>query len=171
MRLSYDESFTLLKERVDVMGDPQPVVVRPPRHDEEKMGPTIFRIFVEDVSMEELTVPGLYVGRSEIANVSFQRTDLHFSTFNWTDILDCDFSESDLSGADLRACRFERCNFKNSNLSGADLRGSSFEACSFEDAIMRGAKLRSTDEQQLQLTPAQRAEAIWSHEAPEPGGG
>jgi uncharacterized protein YjbI with pentapeptide repeats len=105
-----------------------------PRHDDENMGPTIFRTLVEDVSLEEMSVPGLYAGRSEIANVSFRRADPHFSTFNWTDVLNCDSTKSDLSGADLRAGRFERCNFKSSNLSGADCRGSTLETCSFENA-------------------------------------
>ncbi len=171
MRLSYEESFALMKERVDIMGEPRSAVGRPPRHDDEEMGPTIFRTMVEDVALDDLTLPGLYVGHSEITNVSWQRADLHLSTFNWSDVVACNFRGSDLSGADLRACRFERCDFKDANLGGADLRGSTFEACSFENAILRGAKFKSTDQRELRLSREQSVEVIWSVEARESGGG
>jgi hypothetical protein len=142
MRRSYEDSLAELRGCVEILGDPQPRVTRPPRHDDEDLGPSIFRTLVEDVALEDLTLPGLYVGRSELKRVSFRGSDLHLSSLNWSDIRDCDFSASDLSGADLRACEFVRCTFAGGDLSSADLRGSGFHGCVFRgrsDARYRAA--------------------------------
>jgi hypothetical protein len=84
MPASYDSSFLLFKERVGGIGDPQSVVSRPPRHDDQLLGPSIFRMLVEDVRLEDVTLPGLFVGRSEVRRLSFRGSDLHLSTFNWS---------------------------------------------------------------------------------------
>lgn len=182
MRSTYDSSFLLLKERVEVIGDPQPEVSRPPRHDDEEVGPSIFRLLLEDVKLEDLTLPGLYVARSELRRVSFRGSDLHLSAINWTDLSDCDFSGADLSRSDLRACKFVRCLFRNANLAEADLRGSAFEGCEFADALMAGATLfrrprllgllnAGDDQEALPLSKVQRAAITWSSDSSEPGGG
>ena len=182
MRPSYDESFAILKDRVEMTGDPRPGVTHPPRHDDENPGPSMFRILVEDVSLAGLTLPGLYVARSELRRVSFRGSDLRLSAFNWSDVSECDFGGADLSRTDLRACRFVQCNFSAADLSEADLRGSTFEACAFDRAMMRRAKLhrrrallgllkRGPDQEGLPLSADQRSEIAWSEEAPEPGGG
>lgn len=179
---SYDDSFAHLRSQIEIIGDPRPAVDRPPRHDDDNPGPSIFRSWVEDASLGDLTLPGLYVGRSDVKRVSFRGSDLHFSCFNWSDIIECDFGWTDLSRSDLRATRFARCDFSNANLSGADLRGSRFESCIFEGASMRGAILYGrrkllgllaigSDQRALPLSPAQRLEVHWSAEAPQPGGG
>lgn len=182
MRMPYDQSFVILAERVEISGDPQPTVTRPPRHDDEAPGPSIFRQRLDDVSLTDLTLSGLYIGRSELKRVSFSGSDLQLATFNWSDLADCDFSGADLSGADLRSCRFLRCRFPSANLAGADLRGSSFEGCDFADAVMAAAKLHrrpkvlgflklGSDQTNLPLSGAQRREIDWSAETPGPGGG
>lgn len=182
VRTPYDQSFAILTERVEVIGDPQPSVTRPPRHDDETPGPSIFRQALQDVSLPDLTLPGLYVGRSQLKRVSFRGSDLQLATFNWSDLFDCDFSAADLSGADLRACRFVRCQFRSANLAGADLRGSSFQECDFVDAVMAAAKLHrrprvlgflklGSDQTGLPLSSAQQREIDWSAEVPAPGGG
>jgi uncharacterized protein YjbI with pentapeptide repeats len=182
MRTSYDSSFLVLRERVEIIGDAQSEVVRPPRHDDQEPGPSIFRMLVEDVKLEDLTLPGLYVGRSELRRVSFRGSDLHLSAINWSDLADCDFGGADLSGSDLRACKFVRCLFRGTNLAHADLRASVFEGCDFADAVMTGASLfrrskifglfRAGDDQQsLALSVTQREAVSWSRNNPEPGGG
>ena len=182
MRPSYEVSFGTLKNRVEIIGDPQAQVLRPPRHDDETLGPSIFRLLLEDVDLAGLTLPGLHVGRSEMRRISFGGSDLHMSTFNWSDLIDCDFSGADLSGADLRACSFVRCLFRGANLARSDLRGSNFEACVFDNAAMAGTTLYrrgralgffkvGTDQESLPLSAAQRAGIAWSAEAAEPGGG
>jgi uncharacterized protein YjbI with pentapeptide repeats len=182
MRATYDGSFLLLKERVEIIGNPQSKVSRPPRHDDEELGPSIFRMLVEDVALEDLTLPGLYVGRSELRRVSFRGSDLHLSAINWSDLADCDFSGVDLSASDLRACTFVRCVFRGANLARADLRGSKFEGCDFVDAAMAGASLfrrprvlglfrAGGDQQSLALSASQRAAISWSGDSPDPGGG
>jgi BTB/POZ domain-containing protein KCTD9 len=172
MRLPYEKSFARLREVVDIMGEPRPAVTEPPRYDDAEMGPTVFRMLVEDVSLENLTVPGLFVGRSELLRVSFRGTDLRLSTLNWSNFLDCDFREVDFSGADLRACIFVRCSFARANLEDTDLRVSTFEGCSFDGAIVRGMKLCSlSDQKRLLLSREQQSEVNWLVDAPEPGGG
>jgi hypothetical protein len=179
MRSTYNSSYMLLKDRVDILGEPQPQVTRPPRHDDEKPGPSIFRLLLEDVKLEDLTVPGLYVARSELRRISFRGSDLHMSAVNWCDLLDCDFSAADLSGCDLRASTFVRCVFRGASLAGADLRRSVFEGCEFADAVMTGAVLfrrrklfglftAGDDQQALPVSPAQREVISWSSESPEP---
>jgi uncharacterized protein YjbI with pentapeptide repeats len=182
MRAGYRESVAVLAERVDITGGPLPSVTRPPRHDDEELGPSVFRSLLQDVSLEGLTLPGLYVGRSELKAVSFRNSDLHLSAFNWSDLVECDFAAADLSGADLRGCRFVRCTFRGANLSTADLRASSFDGCAFEGAVMRDARLyrrpkilglirAGPDQTGLPLSEEQRREVEWCVKAPEPGGG
>jgi uncharacterized protein YjbI with pentapeptide repeats len=182
MRASYRESVAVLAERVEIMGGPLPSVTRPPRHDDEALGPSVFRLSLQGVSLEDLTLRGLYVGRSELKAVSFRNSDLQLSAFNWSDVVDSDFTAADLSGADLRSCRFVRCTFRGANLSTADLRASSFEACVFDDAVMRGARLyrrprilglikAGPDQTGLSLSDEQRRQVEWCVDAPEPGGG
>ena len=181
-RASYGDSISVLKDRVDVIGDFQAQVSRTPRHDDDEPGPTIFRMLVEDVDLANLTMPGLYIGRSHLRRISFRDSDLHLSALNWSDLEECDFSETDLSRSDLRACTFVRCLFRGANLAHADLRGSTFKECRFERASMQGATLSqaprllrlvrlSSDQTSLPLTPHQRAEVTWSGEKREPGGG
>ena len=182
MRIDYGRSLALLRERVEIIGDAQPSVVRPPRHDDESLGPSIFRQLVGDVALADLTLPGLYVGRSELRRVSFRGSDLHFATFNWSDFADCDFTAADLTGADLRACQFVGCTFRDADLSSADLRLSTFDRCTFERALMRGTKLHrrprvlgffrcGPDQTHVPLVDQQRREAEWCPDLPEPGGG
>jgi BTB/POZ domain-containing protein KCTD9 len=181
-RPSYTDSVAVLKERVAILGDALLLVDRCPRHDDGVVGPSIFRMLVEDVSLAGLTLPGLYVGRAELRGVVFRDADLHLSAFNWSDIVECDFTGADLSDADLRACGFVRCSFRGANLAGADLRASSFEGCSFEGANAVGARLHrrskafgfiptGADQQSLPLTAEQRSVVQWCRDAPEPGGG
>ena len=180
MKPPYEQSVAILKERVEIIGEALSSLDRRPQHDDEEPGPSIFRMYVEDVSLDGLTLPCLYVGRSELERVSFASTDLYLSTMNWSDLLSCDFSGAILAAADLRACQFRKCTFREADLSDADLRGSSFEDCVFENAIMRGAKLYRpvkrfgvwrAGQESLPLSADQRAEIAWCGDAPKPGGG
>ena len=177
MNRSYAESFALLQERVELIGEARPEVSRPPRHDEEEPGPSIFRYVAEDEDFPALTLPGLLVGRSSLVNVSFTGSDLRLSTFNWSDFTDCDFSGCNLAGSDLRACRFSDCSFENADLTGTDFRRSEFRSCNFTGARMAGAKvvraswLSRLTGHRLGLTREQRAEVTWSKPGTEPEGG
>lgn len=182
MRASYDSSFATLQDRVEIIGSPRPDVSRVPRHDDEEPGPSIFRLRLEDVGLTDLTLPGLYIARSELRRVSFRNSDLHLSGFNWSDFLDCDFTAADLSRSDLRACRFTRCMFRAPSLALADLRGSTFSSCSFDEADMHGTILFGRrrwlgvlkighDHHSLPLSAQQRAHVSWSAESEMPGGG
>jgi BTB/POZ domain-containing protein KCTD9 len=181
VRRPYDQSVAILKERIDVIGEPLASLDRRPQHDDEVLGPSIFRMIVEDVAVNELSLPCLYVGRSKLQRVSFTSSDLHLSAINWSDLVECDFSRASLVDADLRACKFASCVFTGADLSGADLRGSSFEGCTFEGAIMRGTQLYrprkrfgvrlGATQETLPLSDGQRAEVTWCEDSPEPGGG
>lgn len=171
MRRSYAESFTVLAEAVEIVGDPKPDVARPPRHDDADFGPSIFRALVASTDLSELTLPGLYVGRSELRQVFFADSDLHLSTFNWNDLVDCSFYLCDLSGSDLRACVFERCSFTRADLSRADLRHSTFGGCDFTGANLAGATLHDSQREIVHLSEEQAAAVVWTDAASEPAGG
>lgn len=170
MRRSYEESFATLAEAVEIVGEPRPVVTRPPRADDQEFGPSIFRSLVEGADLSELTLPGLYVGRSELRRVYFAGSDLQLSTFNWNDVSACSFYRCDLSGADLRACSFERCAFTQADLAQADLRHSSFKDCDFTGARLDGAMLFPHQRPLLRLAPEQDGVVAWSDESAEPSG-
>src|SRR5688500_12362861 len=106
---TYEDSVLLLKERAGAMGDALPLVQRVPRPDDDPIGPSFFGPRWEVVVLAVLSLPGLYVSRSQLARISFRSSDLRLAAFNWSDVLDCDFHGADLSGAALRSSRFTRC--------------------------------------------------------------
>jgi hypothetical protein len=171
MRRSYHESFAVLAEAVEIVGEPRPVVTRPPRADDLEFGPSIFRTLVEGADLSDLTLPGLYVGRSELRRVFFAGSDLRLATFNWNDVAACSFYRCDLSGADLRACSFERCSFTQAELSQADLRHSSFKDCDFTGARLGGTLMLPNQRALMMLSPDQDSVIAWSDETAEPTGG
>jgi pentapeptide repeat protein len=146
---------------------------RMPSHDKETLvGLRFFRTGLEDESLDGLTMPQTYFGRSEFRRVSFRNSDLSESRMCWNDWLECDFSEADLTGADMRGSVYERCRFAQALLAGADLRWSQFEGCDFTGAGMRGARLAYRQGADLPLTERQRNEVDWQTEdGPEPPGG
>jgi BTB/POZ domain-containing protein KCTD9 len=176
MNRPYAESFALLQERLELIGEPRPEVSRPPRHDDEEPGPSIFRYVAEDEDFMALTLPGFFVGRSSLVNVSFTGSDLRLSTFNWSDFTACDFSGCNLAGSDLRTCRFNDCSFENADLTSADLRRSAFRSCNFTGSRMAGTKIVRASwlsrlvGRGLGLTREQRAEVTWSKPGVEPEG-
>jgi pentapeptide repeat protein len=188
VRPSYADSIRILDDRVGIIGDALPSVDRVPRHDDDIVGPGIFRTRVEDVSLAGLTLSGLYVSRSLLSRISFAECDLRLAAFNWNGVADCDFEGADFAGADLRACEFVRCSFRRASLSDVDLRCSTFRACRFDDANLAGARLyrlpgllglfprlimvpRLGFQADPRLTPAQRAQVRWCRDAPVPAGG
>ena len=179
MRKSYRESFEFLAQIVELMGQPRPDISRPPRHDDEELGPSLFRSLVDGVEVSELTLPGVFIGRSQLTSCSFTDSDLHWATFNWSDFLRCEFTACDLSGSDLRACKFEGCSFRDVNLSGVDLRGSSFDGCDFEGARCDGLVLYrrggllglGVEETEVPLSKEQRGRVSWTSEYIPPAGG
>jgi uncharacterized protein YjbI with pentapeptide repeats len=170
MRKSYAASFEELSEAVELVGEPRPEVLRPPRHDDRDVGPTIFRYAVSSVDLFDLTLPGLFVGRSELRHVSFTGSDLHNSTLNWNDVQACDFSGCDLSGSDLRGCSFESCSFASADLARADLRHSAFSDCDFRDAKLDGVILSGDQGRALGLAEDQSRRVAWTDEPDEPQG-
>jgi uncharacterized protein YjbI with pentapeptide repeats len=181
MALTYHESVAVLKDRVEIIGDALPQVTRVPRPGDDTIGPSIFRMGIEDADISGLCLPGLYVGRSILTRVTFRATELRLSAFNWSGLHDCDFSSSDLRQADLRSSRFIRCSFDGADLEGADLRGSSFDHCSFVGARFQSALLQrgralswlgiGRRQESLSLSPEQRALVDWRADAPEAPGG
>jgi uncharacterized protein YjbI with pentapeptide repeats len=161
-RLNYQESFLRARSACDLTGRPKPEAVVRPRHDDEDLGPSIFKYRLEDCDLGQLTLYGLFIGRSELRKVQFRGTDLHLSTFCWNDFIGCDFSEADLSQSDLRASTFDACSFRDANLEGCDFRQSMFDACLFEGARMSGAVLTFGQEPGLNLSPEQRKSIRWT---------
>ena len=191
MRRPYEASFEALCKAVPVVGEPSPRVLRRPTEDDDEPGPSIYWETVEDVRLENLTLPGLFVGRAGLRRVSFAGSDLRLATFSRSQVSDCSFVACDLSGADLRGCAFSRCSFRDADLSRADLRSSSFDRCDFSGARLDGAVLfrrsgwfwrltrsalpfawAAPDQAGVPLSDEQRAQVYWNdHPAPPVSGG
>lgn len=171
VRLMYDASFEVARSAIGLGGAPQPGVARRPSYDDEKPGPGLFRAAVMEQGLENLTLPGLYIGRSEVVDVCWCGSDLHLSSFHWSDFERCDFSGCDLHDSDLRACNFRDCNFRGADLRECDLRGSGFEGCDFTNARLDGALLLDSPRGELALSAEQQAAAKWTSEYEEPPGG
>lgn len=171
-RASYTESCRILqsKELLESAELP-PLPDRGPRHDDEQLGVSFFRTRLADVTLDGLTLPRTFFGRSEIRSVSFRDTDLSESTANWNDFIDVDFSAADLSRADFRASVFQRVSCRGAGLRGADLRHTQFQGCTFTDADMAGARLTRSFGWLFRLSRAQRAVIDWQSAGPEPEGG
>ncbi len=127
---------------------------------------------VEEHSLENLTLPRTFFGRSEIGPISFQNTDLSESTLCWNDFIEVNFTDADLSKSDLRASIFKHVAFVRTNLRDADLRRSRFEACDFTDADMIKAKLTREQGGRIHLSDEQRKMIDWQEsEGDKPLGG
>jgi hypothetical protein len=167
----YDRSFALLRERAGLAGNPRPRVRRRPQCDEDPPGPSLYRTAVSDQRLERITLPGLYIGRSNVTDTTVAGAVLHHSTFNWSDFRNVDFSRCDLRDSDVRACRFESCSFTRANLSQCDLRGSAFLGCDFAGTKLNKALLLESQRKELPLSPEQEASVRWTEEHEEPAGG
>jgi uncharacterized protein YjbI with pentapeptide repeats len=172
-RLSYEDSCRMLQDQgVIGAGDIPPLPQRPPRHDDEVLGVGFFRTMLADASLEHLSLPRTFFGRSEIRSISFRDTDLSESTANWNDFIDVDFSSADLSRSDLRACLFERVKFVGAFLVGTDFRYCGFKNCDFSKADMADAKLTRKIGTSLRLSLEQQNVIDWQAEdGEEPEGG
>ncbi len=188
MRKPYEASFETLRALVPIVGEARPRVFRCPREDDDEPGPSIFCETVGDVRLENLTLPGLFVGRARLLRVSFAGSDLRLSTFNWSHLTDCSFAACDLGGADLRGCVFSHCSFRDADLSRADLRSSTFAGCDFAGARLDGAVLfrrpgwfwrlvrsalpwTAPDQTGVPLSNEQRASVSWSSQPARPDAG
>ncbi|NOS99678.1 MAG: pentapeptide repeat-containing protein [Phycisphaerales bacterium] len=171
MRLAYNRSFEFVKSAIGLDGAPRPDPAHRPRYDDERRGPGFFRASVVGQRFENLTLPGLYIGRSELRDVSLVDSDLHLSTFNWTDFERCDFSRCDLHASDLRGCNFKDCSFTEADLTKADLRCSGFEGCEFSGAKLAAAMLHDGQRHEINLTDEQFGVVEWTQNLEEPEGG
>jgi hypothetical protein len=172
-RLPYEDSCRALQsQQIIDGGDIPPLLQRAPRHDDDVLGVGFFRTMLADSSLEHLSLPRTFFGRSEIRAVSFKDTDLSESTANWNDFIDVAFSSADLSQSDLRACLFEGVKFVGASLVGADLRYCGFKSCDFSAAEMTDAKLTRKAGASLRLSVEQQSAIDWQAEdGEEPAGG
>jgi uncharacterized protein YjbI with pentapeptide repeats len=172
-RLSYEDSYRFLqREGWEGTGEILQIPERPPRYDDEVLGLSFFRTWVEEAALENLTIPRTYFSRSKISKTSFIGTDMTESVANWNDFEDVDLSSSDLTGVDFRACTLRRVRFDNALMTNADLRFCEFEECTFVGADLTGAKITREAGVLLGLSPEQHEQVSWQEDdGPEPEGG
>jgi hypothetical protein len=122
--------------------------------------------------LENLTIPGMFICRSELSHLSMKNTDLSGSFICWNDIVDVNFEDSDLQSCDFRCNLIKTVSFKRANLSHADLRHCTIEDCDFSGALMKACKIPTRIFPSLRLSVEQRADATVSDdEGPEAPGG
>ena len=172
-RLTYEESFRFLqKAGWQGPGDVLPLPKGRPGYFDEDLGLSFFRTFVEEATLENLTIPRTYFSRSTVSKSSFAGTDLTESVANWNDFEDVDFSFADLTSFDFRACVLRRIRFCNVILKDSDLRCCQFENCDFTDADLTDAKITREAGATLNLSSMQLAQVSWQDEDGEdPEGG
>jgi BTB/POZ domain-containing protein KCTD9 len=172
VRITYEESCRKLQKLgVLAANEFPPLPVAMPNYDDEVLGVSFFRRLVGDDSLDNLTLPRTYFGRSEIRGTSFKNSDLSESRLCWNDFIDVDFTEANLSNSDLRASIYERVRFTRANLENADLRRATFQECDFTDANLHGARLSKDAAVLESLTSVQRRELDYQPEGEEPPGG
>lgn len=171
-RKPYAESLQEARSALGWEGSPAPEPRRRPRHDDDPYGPSLFKTEVADAALESLTLPGTFIGRSELRKVSLRNCDLHLATWCWNDFIDCDWSGSDLTDSDLRASVFSGCRFTNARLRGCDFRRSGFENCDFGGADLDGAVATRDQAASLNLSKEQSAKLRRTDDTgEEPAGG
>lgn len=158
-RLSYEDSCEKLQP--DYIAETPPMPKRMPRYDDEELGLSFFRTFVDAGDFSNLSIPRTYFGRSKFNGTSFQNTDLSQSCLCWNDFVDVDFSDPELADADLRGSTFRRVRFRSANLKNADLRNSSFENCEFDGADLSNAILSRSQRKSLSLASEQKKSIDW----------
>ena len=171
-RLSYVESCQFLQQiyLLDEGAIP-PLPAQSPRYDDVTLAVSFFRTLLDDVKLENLTLPRTFFGRSEIRQVSFKNTDLSESVACGNDFIEVDFELADLSGTDLRASIFQHVNFQGADLTKADMRGPDFRSCNFKDANLTGTKLLIEPRWLFLLTSSQIDSVDWHYSrGPDPGG-
>jgi uncharacterized protein YjbI with pentapeptide repeats len=174
-RPAYEDSCRFLQQHgyLDA-GEFPPLPDHVPQYDDsEPLGVSFFRTMVSDeVSLDNLTLPRTFFGRSEVNKASFRNTDLTESNLCWNDFLGVDFTGAVLAKADMRSSLFTDVRFTRADLRGADMRRSSFDRCVFDGAMMNGALLTNDQANMLSLTPEQRQAIDWRNDpGDEPGGG
>jgi hypothetical protein len=167
-RKSYSASFQEVYKALGLSGKPCPDVKRRPTYRDQDLGPSFFRENILADQFHDLTLPGLYIGRCEVAEMSFVGSDLRLSTFNWNDFHECDFTECDLSRSDLRGCKFVDCKFVKTDLHGTDLRYSDHENCDFTGAKVRGAILHVSQRGEIALSEEQLSDVTWTEDPGDP---
>jgi uncharacterized protein YjbI with pentapeptide repeats len=172
-RLSYPESCRSLQtNHLLEEGNIPTLPEKPPRHDDDVLGVSFFRTALAECTLENLTLPRTFFGRSNIRGVSFRGSDLSESVACWNDFTDVDFSLVDLSKADLRASLFKNVNFHSANLRNVDFRHATFQKCIFINADLTGAKFLRGFRWIFILSSSQRRSIHWQDtpgEAPEGG--
>lgn len=171
-RLSYKDSCRLL-QKLGMLpaGNIPRLPAAMPAHDDEVLGVSFFRALVGKDSLDDLTLPRTYFGRSEIRGTSFKNTDLSESRLCWNDFIGVDFTETKLVESDLRASVYEKVKFVKTDLQNADLRRATFRDCDFTGASLRGAKLSKNAKVLESLAPDQRTVVDYQPEGEDPPGG
>jgi BTB/POZ domain-containing protein KCTD9 len=174
-RLDFTQSIERLRKLGFVSPDEHPQIPsRMPQYDDDTIeGFSIFRSGNDStMDMSNLTIPRIYVGRSELDGVAIRNTDLNESNLCWNDFLRCDFELAILDRSDMRASNFDQCNFAFASLRKTDLRLSNFSGCQFKNADLSGAIFAKEQLKQLGLSAEQLASLDLRLEAgPEPNGG
>jgi len=172
-RLPYEDSYRFLQSSGwEGPGDVPPICDHIPRYDDDVLCLSFFRTFIEDATMENLTLPRTYFSRTQIERTSFQNTDLTESVANWNNFEDVDFSKANLTRFDFRACEILRSKFIEADLTEADLRCCSIDECDFTNANMTRTKLTSATGKTLKLSATQRQQIEWhADDGEEPDGG
>ncbi len=164
-RHDYNKSFEIAQEALGIEGEPIENVTQRPAHDDEELGPSLFRTGVEDAEVHDLTLPGLFIGRTDVRSLRMTNCDLRLSTFCWNDFTGCVFERSILRATDFRNSNYLRCSFVDADLREADLRRTFFEQCDFTGADLTRAVATPDFTDLVSLTETQHQQIQWADDS------
>ena len=173
-RTSYEESCRILQREGHIEAGAIPLIPkrRPRYDDDEPLGVSFFRTYVDEAKFENMTLRRTFFGRSEISKTSLRHTDLSESSFNWNDFIDVDFSFADLTNSDFRSSILQRVRFTDACLTGVDFRHTTFDNCDFTRTNMSRVRLSRRVGKAIRLSPEQIKSIDWCDEEGDvPGGG
>ena len=171
-RRSYEDSRRVLESLLAIDAGEKPVAPPPLSPADGAPGVHLFGAMLAKAKLEHLTLPGTFISRSEIRDLSFRDTDLTECTAHWNDFIHVNFSGADLSRSDLRGCVFERVRFVGAALAGVDFRYCGFKKCDFTGAEVTDMKLTAKLGAALKLSREQQSVIDWqADDGEEPAGG
>lgn len=180
MRKTLEESWRFLESMGHEMprrpdGAPHLPDRMPNFDDDTPVNIAFFRTLWQDADLSNLTLPRMFLARSEFKRVNFRCSEFTESRMCWNDFIECDFSSADLRRCDMRSSNFRKCTFRGADLANADLRISLFEGCTFDGAVLTHAIADLPSAKaglRLSLNELQRRSVKWAKSPGEvpPGG-
>jgi len=121
------------------------------------------RVRIEDMVLDNLSLPGLEVIYCELEEVSWINSNLSGTVWRGNAFFQVDFTGAGLTDTDWRCSYLTNINFYRADLRNADLRHTVMENCNLGDAMLDGAQVPARLLTKLDLTARQLKSIVVCH--------